>query len=49
MFEKFFKYIGMENNASINDVDSFLKEMSGRSFKEGIYRIHNYDQKNEPK
>ena len=44
MFEKFFEYVGIENNTSINDVDSFLKQMSGRSFKEGIYRIHNYDE-----
>ena len=44
MFEKFFEYVGIENNTSIDDVNSFLKEMSGRNFKQGIYRIHNYNE-----
>lgn len=44
VFKKFFEWAEIENNASINDVDSFLKEMSGKSFKSGMYRIHNYDE-----
>ena len=44
MFVKFFDYVGIENINEINDIDSFLKKMSGKTFKEGIYRIHNYDE-----
>lgn len=44
MFEKIFTYVGIKNNTLVNDIDSFLKEMSCKTFKQGLYRIHNYNE-----
>lgn len=40
MFEKFYKFVGVENQGSIDSPESFLKAFSGSSFKNGLYRIH---------
>ena len=40
MFEKFYKFAGVENQDIINSPESFLKAFSGATFKNGLYRIH---------
>lgn len=40
MFEKFYKFAGVENQDIINSPESFLKAFSGATFKNGLFRIH---------
>ncbi len=40
MFEKFFNFVGIPNDISIQNNNDFLKVCSGKSFLNGLYRIH---------
>ena len=42
MFEKFYKFAGVENQNIINSPESFLKAFSGATFNNGLYRIHTW-------
>ena len=44
MFQEFFKYVNIENDDIIDSPEQFLKKYSGYTFKDGLYRIHNYDE-----
>ncbi len=43
MFEKFISFVQDEKVKDINSTEEFLKEMSGRSFVNGLYRIFSVD------
>lgn len=40
MFEKFYKFVGIEEHEAVDSPESFLKDFSGASFRKGMYRIH---------
>ena len=41
MFRKFFEFVGEKNKQDIQRVEEFLEYCSGKSFLNGLYRIHN--------
>ena len=41
MFRKFFEFVGESTKQDIRSVDEFLEYCSGKSFLNGLYRIHN--------
>ena len=41
MFHKFFEFTGEKNKQDIQSVEEFLEYCSGKSFLNGLYRIHN--------
>ena len=44
MFEKFYKFMGLEIQNVIESPEDFLKTFSGATFKNGLYRIHNINE-----
>ena len=40
MFSKFFEFVGENNKEDIQSMEKFLEYCSGRSFLNGLYRIH---------
>ena len=40
MFRKFFEFVGESTKQDIRSVDEFLEYCSGKSFLNGLYRIH---------
>ena len=41
MFHKFFEFTGEKNKQEIQSAEEFLEYCSGKSFLNGLYRIHN--------
>ena len=41
MFSGFFEFVNVTNNTEVQSVDDFLRACSGKSFLNGLYRIHN--------
>ena len=44
MFEKFYKFVGIESKEGVDSPEAFLKAFSGATFKNGLYRIHNINE-----
>lgn len=47
MFEKFENFMGGSYSKDVNSVEDFLKKYSGKSFKNGLYRIHELEKINK--
>lgn len=43
MLKNFYDYVGIIDERDIDDIQTFMKKFEGRSFVDGLYRIHNND------